>query len=67
MVGCCESGNEPAGAVSCGEFLVYLRACYVLHGGSSVNLRRKRDLFLTRNTGLFKRYGEFTARYGLGR
>ena len=46
MAGCCECGNEPPGAANCEEFLVYLRTCYILHGGGYVNLRKKEsDLF----------------------
>jgi hypothetical protein len=30
MAGTCECGNEPSGSIKCGEFLDWLRTCWVL-------------------------------------
>jgi len=38
---CCEYGYEHPGAANCGEFLVQLRAYYILHGGSYVQGEHK--------------------------
>jgi hypothetical protein len=36
VAGCCECGNEPSGAIKCGEFVEYLKSCYLFRKTSAL-------------------------------